>query len=79
MNPQNTALESTSSRVFNCARRRVLASPGKFIFVAVMLAAMVVFTLLPVSGGPGQGKGHQGQPGHQGQQGRQDDDSESKI
>jgi len=76
MNSQNAAPESKSKRVFQCARRGVLTAPGKFILVAVMLAVMVVFTLLPVSGGPGQAKGHQGQQGHQG---RQDDDSESKV
>ena len=76
MNSQNAAPESKSKRVFQCARRGVLTAPDKFILVAVMLAAMVVFTLLPVSGGPGQAKGHQGQQGHQG---RQDDDSESKV
>jgi hypothetical protein len=62
-----------SGRVFQYARRGVLSAPGKLMLATVMLAAMLVFTLLPVSSAPGPAQGQQGQ------QGQQDNDSESRI
>jgi hypothetical protein len=67
---QSTLNESKSGPVFQCARRVALSPPGKFTLAAVMLAGMLVFTMLPFGGVPGQAQ--------QGPQG-QSDDSESKI
>ena len=67
MNSENTVQESKSRRVFQCARRSVLKTPGKFILAATILAAMLGFMLLPGSSVSGAA------------QGQQDNDSESTI
>ncbi len=69
MKSQKTLMNSKSRRAFQYARRGALSGPGKFILATVMLAAMLVFTLLPVSGVPGQGQGQQDDPNSEIQQG----------
>lgn len=66
MKSQETLMEPKSGRVVQYVRRGVLSTPGRFMRAAVMLAPMLVLTLSPVSGAPGQGNAQQ-------------NDSESKI
>ena len=76
MKSQKTLITSKSRRVFQYARRGALSTPGKFLVGAGVLAATLVLTLLPVSGGPGNAHGPQGRHGPQGPR---DDDSESVV
>ena len=65
-------MESKLGRGFEYAKRVALSMPGGLILATGTLAAVLVFTLLPVSVVPGQA---QDQEGHQ----DQPDGSESKI
>ena len=69
---QNTVMESKSERGFEYVKRVALSMPGGLMLATGTLAAVLVFTLLPVSVVPGQA---QDQEGHQ----DQPDGSESKI
>ena len=59
MKSQTTLMKPKSERVVELVRRVVRSTPGKFMLAGAMLAAILVFALSPVSGAPGQGKGHQ--------------------
>ena len=56
MNLQQTLMKPEFRRVVQYARRGVLSAAGKCMLVGAMLAAVLVFTLSPVSGAPGQAR-----------------------
>ena len=54
MKSEETLMKPKSRRVLQHARRVMLSNLGKFVLAGAMLAVIVVFTLSPVSGAPGQ-------------------------
>src|SRR6185369_11917124 len=67
MKSQGTLKNSKSGHLLQYGRSGVITAAGKFMLAAVILAATLVFALLPVSGVPGHS------------QGQKDNDSESKV